>query len=73
LAKVYDNTGQFDASVELRIDAANERLASPHPERAVDVQETPDRKAVDVSRADPQAQAAWRQLEGKVKSVREPR
>ena len=66
LAAAYDRTGQPDKSVQLRIAEADLRLASPNPKLAYEVITLPDRKPVDVSRANPALRADWEKMEARV-------
>lgn len=69
LARAYDATGRFDESVQLRVNAANQLLASPNPRMANEVLKTVDQKPVDVSRASPRLRDEWEKVQATAAEV----
>ena len=63
LARAYDANGRFDESVQLRVNAANQLLASPNPRMANEVLRTADQQPVDVSRASPRLRDEWAKVQ----------
>jgi tetratricopeptide (TPR) repeat protein len=69
LARAYDANGRYDDSVQLRVNTANQLLASPNPRRATEVLKSLDAKPVDVSRASPQLRAEYEKVQANAAKV----
>jgi hypothetical protein len=69
LARAYDANGRYDDSVQLRVNVANQLLASPNPRRAAEVLRSVDAKPVDVSRASPRLRAEYEKVQANAAKV----
>jgi Tfp pilus assembly protein PilF len=69
LARAYDANGRYDDSVQLRVNTANQLLASPNPRRASEVLKSLDAKPVDISRANPRLRAEYEKVQANAARV----
>lgn len=69
LARSYEATGRYDESVQLRVNAANQLLASPNPRLASELLKTTEQQPVDVSRASPRLREEWEKVQANVARV----